>query len=480
MVAAKRFVNQMSRLIFAVLFASLLWDTPAAQSPEEFHSQKENGGTMSESFASTGLGPQPYQLEWKRTKPDYVVFLPAPDGNPRWHDKDFFVLNEHFIVVSAGDANLLAFWTAWGPGLKFLRVVTSRSTDSGKTWSDPHILDGPGSGEDELSAMWLVPIVAPSGRVYCVYNKSTGVVDRSRADTGIMRCRYSDDGGLTWSKPTALPIRRSPIDNPDSGLPSNWIAWRQPEVDRQGRILVTFTRWASPKAPVAIPGQYSQCEVMRFENLGESPPPEEIQITWLPEGDPVTVPNEQDPASSFAQEASVVPLPDGRLFMAMRTIRGTIWYTVSDDEGATWRDTQVMRYSDDGDEVLQPVSPAPLYRMKNGQFLLLFNNNDGHVFGSKVRWTPENRRPAFLSLGEFRPDARQPIWFSEPKMFIDNDGIPIDIIGNAPRYDAAPYTSFTEVNGERVIWYPDRKHFLLGKRMPDAFLADMRVTEWRK
>ena len=31
----------------------------------------------------------------------------------------------------------------------------------------------------------------------------------------------------------------------------------------------------------------------------------------------------------------------------------------------------------------------------------------------------------------------------------------------------------TEKDGKRILWYPDRKHFLLGKEIPDELLADM-------
>ena len=102
---------------------------------------------VSQHIASTGLPPQSYEEEWKRTRPDYVVFIPAPDGKPCWADDTFFVLNEHFQVVPLGRKQLLASWTAWGPDLKFLRTVIARSDDAGQTWSAPFILDGPGSRE---------------------------------------------------------------------------------------------------------------------------------------------------------------------------------------------------------------------------------------------------------------------------------------------------------------------------------------------
>ena len=35
------------------------------------------------------------------------------------------------------------------------------------------------------------------------------------------------------------------------------------------------------------------------------------------------------------------------------------------------------------------------------------------------------------------------------------------------------YSSLTEHMGRRVIGHPDRKHFLLGKLIPDELLADI-------
>jgi len=436
------------------------------------------GTTQVGSFASTGLPPQPYAEEWRRTKPDFLVFHPAPDGRPLWDDKDFCGLNEQLIVLPVKGGELLAFWTSWGPKLRWLRIQTSRSADGGKSWSKPTTLDG-ADVDRGRSASWCVPVVSKSGRLTCFYNKWTGVADRGHGWTGALRCRTSDDGGRTWGPPVDLPFRRTPLDHPDPKVPATWIAWKGAERDRRGRVLIAFTRWASPHskvpyAAVGIKDVYCRCELMRLENLDDDPKPQDIQITWLPSDGGITVPNERRPEASFAQEPAVACLPDGRLFLAMRTNRGQLWYTVSADDGATWRQPEMMRFTDRGAPVLHPVSPAPIFTLADGRFLLLFNNNDGFAFGARARWTVENRRPAFLALGTFEPKARQPIWWSVPKPFVDNDGVPM---GPLKRLDAAAYPSLTEVGGTRVLWYPERKHFLVGKIVPDPWLADMRPPE---
>lgn len=186
------------------------------------------------------------------------------------------------------------------------------------------------------------------------------------------------------------------------------------------------------------------------------------------------------PQISVCQEPSLVLLPDGRLFCTMRTMTGYIWYSVSDDDGATWRAPEVLRYRDGGEPVPQPIAPCPVYSLDDGRFLLVYHNNDGR-FGPydqfKEHWDCNqanfNRRPAFIALGEYRPDAHQPVWFSQPLQVADTDGIPV---GPKNTAEVATYTSLTEHRGQRVLWYPDRKYFLLGKYISDEMLAALAVS----
>jgi hypothetical protein len=167
-------------------------------------------------------------------------------------------------------------------------------------------------------------------------------------------------------------------------------------------------------------------------------------------------------------------LPDNRLFMTMRTVTGRIWYTVSPDDGATWRPPEVLRYTDSGPEVRHPKSPPPLYRLADGRYLLFYHNHDGHGYGATGPWDMDARRPLFLAVGGFRPKAHQPLWFSKPKPFCDTEGVGV---GHDSLFWLAMYASLTDRNGHRIFWYPDRKHFLLGRCVSDEFLADMKVPD---
>ena len=84
------------------------------------------------------------------------------------------------------------------------------------------------------------------------------------------------------------------------------------------------------------------------------------------------------------------------------------------------------------------------------------------------------RNPSFIAVGEFRKKAHQPIWFSQPKEILDTDGV---IYGPKGTASVAMYPSLTEHKGARVLWYPDRKHFLLGLNITDDMLSDMNAPE---
>ncbi len=242
-------------------------------------------------------------------------------------------------------------------------------------------------------------------------------------------------------------------------------------------MLFPFTRFAYDRSAGPLREQWCQCECIRFENIVQDPSPEDLQLTWLPEADdPAITVSSDNPDTCWANEPNVIPLVDGRLLMTFRTRTGRVHYTVSDDDGRSFRRPQVMRYCDTGAEILQPSDNAPIFRLSDGRYVLLYHNHDGNCYGADDVHDRRNRRPAYLSVGEYRSDAQQPIWWSPPKLFADIDDVPIEVGLRLPRSECLDYCGWTEVKGERVIWYPDRKHFVVGKRVTDEFLEGMRAT----
>ena len=81
------------------------------------------------------------------------------------------------------------------------------------------------------------------------------------------------------------------------------------------------------------------------------------------------------------------------------------------------------------------------------------------------------RRPVYLVPGRFQAAAEQPVWFDEPKLFMDHDGVSLGKPGTPGRLDLSLYASFTVRNGRPVLWYPERKFFLLGRIIGNEWFA---------
>jgi len=411
--------------------------------------------------------------EWERTDPDIIVYLPkgVSDGD-----------NEHFQVFKAPKSDeLLAIWTQSSvEGRGDNRAALARSMD-GVSWSDPVIIKGKAPGRDEGQASWAFPVVAKTGRIYCFYTKELAKID-VRQSSGVMGTMYSDDNGYIWLDGADIAVPKTKYDNQDPGTPPNWIVWQQPIRDAKGRWIVGYTRTTSEtvikKPNRNWPDHDSRSAFIRFDNLDSGPAPKDLKLSWLPtESDGIEVPHKVYPKISTAQEPALVLLPDGRLFTIVRTMTGSIWYSVSDDDGESWRAPEVLRYKDGGKTVDNPIAPCPIYRMENGKYLLVFNNNNGKVgeydqFRKNWKINQLNflRNPAFIAVAEFKKDAHQPLWFSEAKEILNSDGI---VFGPKGTTSVAMYPSLTEHKGARVLWYPDRKHFLLGLNITDEMLKGM-------
>ena len=414
--------------------------------------------------------------ERQRTRPDYVVYTPKSlDGST--NDTG----NEHFLVFDGPDGGLMAVWTqSHHEGHGDHRIMFARSDDEGRTWTEPTRLAGPPVKGAGPQASWGFPMVTRSGRIYVLWNQHRGLVDFHHQMTGSMDGRYSDDAGSTWSEPETVPMPRSRYDHPDPAYQGNWIVWQKPERLSGGRYFVGYTRWVSPKVsrPLAKnergqPIRWSTdsvIEFMRFDNLDDDPAVRDLGITYTAWGDQaLRVPFYLDPLNTVAQEPSLVKLPDDRLFCTLRTMTGYIWYTVSDDEGNTWCNPRPLLRRDHGQVIEEPICCCPIYRLHDGRYVLLH-----HLRRDNLRYedSSRNRWPAYLAVGEFRQRADQPVWFSESREFMTHDGVGI---GPMHRTDLGVYPSVTTRHGNDVLWHPDRKFFLLGKRITSRWLEGLTV-----
>lgn len=416
------------------------------------------------------------EAELTRTQSDYVLYKPqSTDGST------FDTGNEHILVFDAPDGSMMAVWTQSSfEDSGDHRIVIAKSLDDGNTWSNPQFLAGcrkPGEGH---FASWAFPIVTPAGAIYVFYNQYTGVSDVFRHHTGTMQCIVSRDAGQTWSTPSQLTIPPSIYDDPNPQMPPMWIVWQTPTRLSNGKWYVGFTRWISDAKRTrphndSWTASESVIEFMQFDNMDQDPEPADVKITFHSGNEQaLRVPHYSNPMLSIAQEPSLVVLPDERLFCVMRTMAGYIWYAVSDDMGQNWCSPRPLLRKDHGKPILEPLCCCPIYQMANGDFMLLHHNNDGRLNGCTPEETGKNRRPAYIAKGQYRPNADQPIWFSESVELMDNQSTPIGPLG---RLECGVYPSFSTRNGQNVLWHPDRKFFLLGKIIPAQLIELLRVPE---
>lgn len=391
--------------------------------------------------------------------PDYIVYVPKQPQD--WKDCDPTKLgdryNDHFQVIEDPARGLTyAFWTqATRESRGDQHIVFSKSADKGMTWTEPIILAGGRTlSVPSLTASWQQPMLSKSGRLYCLWNQQT---TSAGPHCGMMFGFYSDDAGKTWSTPKMVPMKRMDMDPEDPCTPPSWCNWQRPlRLGEDGKYLVGCSRHG--KAPYDEK-KCCKVEFWQFDNIDDDPEIEDIKISYFGinrkafDASMVKTGEGYVPKEGYAvEEASIVGLPDGRLFAMMRSSTGHPLWSQSRDKGKTWSNPRPLLDKDGGKAFLQPRSPCPIYDWKgpeafSGTYFALIHN----TFDFTAPKAYQNRGPLYLIAGRFMPDADQPIWFDEPQMF-------------APRPSRNSfYTSYTVRDGEGVLWFNDMKYYLLGR-----------------
>lgn len=398
---------------------------------------------------------------------DFAVYLPSdPDG--------LDTTNQHVQVISLGRDVFLATWTqAALEGGDNQHVVTARSEDAGKSWSKPLYVDGPAL--DGHIASWSFPVHIPAAeRTYLFYNKQQGFVDFHHQWTGQVWFRYSDDGGINWSRAYKhLKIEQNDYSHSDPDADPSWIVFQAPITTVGKEVYVGFTQIGTrdlSKGGSGWDSWHSECRFLRFDNIQTEVDPEKLIMTTFPTGGKpgLRFPQPDNEEMSFLQEPAITELPDGRLFCVMRTMAGYIAYSVSSDGGETWQKSDFLRYCEGGEKVANPIVPCPIYRISGNRYLLVFYNNTGDANqGRSVMDWCRNRRPAWFAVG--RPcEGRQPLRFGKPVVLAENDSIPIS---RKQLTEIATYPSVLEHDEQVYFFFPDRKHYVLGKILSEELLS---------
>jgi len=396
------------------------------------------------------------------SRPDYVVFRPTQPADAKMADptKTGDGYNDHFQVIWDETRRLYyAFWTqATHEGSRDMHLCFSKSADLGKTWCAPKVLAGSVCvANPRPRAVWQQPMLAKSGRLYCLWNQQAGA---EALHHGLIYGSYSDDAGETWTAPEEnRSIPRQYRDDPKGEQLPNWCNWQRPlRLGDGGRFLVGCTRHVKPAdvkdAPERTIGSW--VEFWRYENIDENPAVRDIRITVLSGGRnalEIAIPG----TNRFCcEEASLAKLPDGRLFALLRSRARHPFWSQSRDGGETWSRPVPLKDAH-GKPYLHPNSPCPLYDIRgceaaSGDCLALIHNAYDDAIPPLGR---QNRGPLYLIRGTFDQTGEQPLRFGEPEPFLPLPS------------DNACYSSYTVADGQGILWFGHAKRFLIGRKIQD-------------
>lgn len=375
--------------------------------------------------------------------------------------------DQPYIVKTDDGAWLCVMTTGVGrEGEGGQHVVSMRSTDRGRTWSDIVPIE-PADGPE---ASYAVLLKVPGGRVYAFYNHNTDrVPEVKREDKGVYKrvdslghyvFKYSDDHGRSWSAERyEVPLREFECDRQNvygGKLRFFWNVGR-PLILGDSAVMVMH------KVGAMGNGFFAQSEGAFFssKNILTERDPGKISFITLPDGDIGL----RTPAGGgrVAEEQSIVKLSDGSLYCVYRTIDGWPTCAYSRDGGHTWTKPAYKTYTPGGQRVKHPRAANFAWNCSNGKFLYWFHNHGG-VFVGRMGgdWNRgaspyDDRNPAWLMAGVERdtPQGKVICW-SQPEIALYDDDPFIrmsypDLVEDGGKF----YVTETQKNVGRVHELPD-------------------------
>jgi len=296
-------------------------------------------------------------------------------------------IDQPYVVVLDSREWLCVFTTGAGQeGTGGQHIVSTISTDQGKTWSKPVRIEEP----TKESASWAMPYKTTYGRVYVFYDYNGDKIhslngkENIREDMLGWYCfKYSDDKGKTWSKRYRLPIRTTSVDlNNDWGGKTQimWGIGKPINVGKNG-MMFGFTKLGKYLL------DYGEGWFMRCDNINTERNPEKLKWKNLPEGDRGLM----NPAFGPVQEEhNIVELSNGTLYCVYRTVMGHPAESYSYDGGKKWTLPQIPTYYTNR-EIKHPRACPRIFKTSEGKFLF-WQHVNGNVDFNK-------RNPAWVSGG---------------------------------------------------------------------------------
>lgn len=312
--------------------------------------------------------------------------------------------DQPYIVTTSDGSWICTFTTSPShEGSNVQYIVSTNSTDQGKTWSTPVEIESSTSG---LEASWAMPLVTEFDRIYAFYTFNGDSIRQMpdgspiRSDTHGWYCyRYSDDKGLTWSDRHRLAMRTTKCDRENDFSGDVQMFWGVGKpVSKDNDVWFSFTKLGKYFLEEGEGWIYHSDNILNERDVSK--------LNWrlLPDGD---VGIRSPLMGSVQEEFNIQPMNiQNGLYCVFRTTLGQPACSYSYDNGRTWTEPELITYAN-GMPLRNPRACPRLWKCNNGKYLLWHHNHGGRGF--------EQRNPAWLSGGI---EKNGKIYWSQPEILI--------------------------------------------------------------
>ncbi|MFH1006821.1 MAG: sialidase family protein [Candidatus Latescibacterota bacterium] len=346
-----------------------------------------------------------------------------------WEIPTEYYSDQPYIVKTDDGAWLCSVTTGAGAeGQRGQHVVTMRSIDQGKSWSDPVDVES----SDGPEASYSVLLKVPGGRIYCFYNHNTDnmrevIADNPPYENG--KCRrvdslgyyvfkFSDDHGRSWSSERhPIPVREMAIDRENAYGGQVRFFWNVGKP-----FIYDGAAYASlHKVGGFGEGFFTRSEgvLLKSTNLLMEKDPEKITWETLPDGDAgLRTPTGGGP---IAEEHSYSVLSDGTFYCVYRTIDGHPVCAYSRDQGHTWTAPEYQCFAD-GRVMKHPRAANFAWQCDTGKYVYWFHHHGGRFIRGNAKIGYEDRNPVWLCGGvETDTSEGKAIQWSQPELALYDD-----------------------------------------------------------
>jgi hypothetical protein len=325
-----------------------------------------------------------------------IAFLAAPAQNKTKllldFDKGYSIYENGYVdqpyVVVLNDGSWLCTFTtsAKQEGASGQHIMSTKSKDQGVTWTNPVAIE-PAEGP---AASWVMPYKTPYGRVYAFYsyngdNVTTLNGNNIRNDMLGWYCfKYSDDGGLSWSKRYRIPFRKTNADLNNDWKGEVQIFWGIGKpIEHEQYMTLALTKLGKYMLDLGE-GWFIQSD-----NIQQEKNPDKIHWKLLPDGmDGIRHPD----FGSVQEEFNLVHIDGDTLYTVFRTDLGFIAESKSFDNGHTWSLPDSARYAT-GKVLLNPRACPRIWKTNENRYLIWYHNHGGTGFA--------NRNPGWVAEGSW-------------------------------------------------------------------------------